>query len=40
MFQSFSVGLDLDEATLQRTACLPTPDCESSAPTEMVFVRR
>ncbi len=38
-FQAFTLALDGDELTLTRTACLPLPECATSAPTEVV-VRR
>jgi hypothetical protein len=38
-YQGFSVSASGDETSLTRTACLPAPDCEGSAPL-VVVVRR
>jgi hypothetical protein len=38
-YQEFAVGLDGDTATLSRGACLPLPECQDEAPTEVVIER-
>jgi hypothetical protein len=37
--QVFTIALDADVATLTRTACLPQPACEDTAPLEVVIRR-
>jgi hypothetical protein len=38
-YQAFSMALDAGVLTLTRTACLPQPDCEQTAPLQVVMRR-